>query len=127
MLVNQPPGAMQPSQCFRFRHLKAGTVLTLSLLLAACSSTPPAKHADAPPRARTIAVGEVTIVDEAGRFVLVDLAANLYLPPPGMALRAINAAGETTAHLKAAPERKRPFIAADIVDGHPAVGDLVVQ
>jgi hypothetical protein len=71
-------------------------------------------------------VGEIAVVNEAKGFVLVDLQFNLYVPAPGTALHTTNAAGET-AHLKAGPEQKRPFIAADIVDGDPAVGDQVVR
>ena len=71
-------------------------------------------------------VGEIAVVDEEKRFVLIDLDSNLYVPAPGAALRSTNAAG-ATAHLKASPEQKRPFIAADIVDGEPAVGDEVVR
>ncbi len=66
------------------------------------------------------------MVDEEKRFVLIDLQSNLYVPAPGTALHTINAAGET-AHLKASDEQKRPFIAADIVDGDPAVGDQVMK
>jgi hypothetical protein len=32
-----------------------------------------------------------------------------------------------TAKLKVTPERKRPFIAADVIEGQPAVGDEVMQ
>ncbi len=71
-------------------------------------------------------MGEVAVVDEGKRFVLIDLASNLYVPAPGAALRATNAKGET-ARLKASPEQKRPFVAADIIDGDPAVGDQVVR
>ena len=71
-------------------------------------------------------VGEVTVVDKMRRFVLIDLQSNLYVPAPGTALRATSATGQT-AHLKAAPEQKRPFVAADIVDGDPAVGDQVIR
>jgi hypothetical protein len=71
-------------------------------------------------------VGEIALVNEAKGFVLVDLQSNLYLPAPGSALRTTNASGKT-AHLKATPEQKRPFIAADIVDGEPEVGDQVVR
>ena len=56
------------------------------------------------------------MVNEAEHFVLIDLGSNLYVPAPGTTLRATDAAGET-AHLKASPEQKRPFIAADIIDG----------
>jgi hypothetical protein len=66
------------------------------------------------------------VVDEEKRFVLIDLDSNLYVPAPGTALRSTNAAG-AAAHLKASAEQKRPFIAADIVDGEPAVGDEVVR
>ena len=73
-----------------------------------------------------VAVGEIAVVDEEKRFVLIDLDSNLYVPPPGAALRSVSAAGKT-ARLKASPEQKRPFIAADIIDGEPAVGDQVVR
>ncbi len=66
------------------------------------------------------------MVDEEKRFVLIDLEANLYVPAPGTELFSRNAAG-VVAHLSASPEQKRPFIAADIVDGEPAVGDEVLR
>jgi len=71
-------------------------------------------------------VGEVAVVDEEKRFVLVDLGSNLSVPPPGSALWTKNAKGSTS-HLRASPEQKRPFIAADILDGAPAVGDEVLR
>jgi hypothetical protein len=71
-------------------------------------------------------VGEIAVVDDEKRFVLIDLGSNLYVPAPGAAMHSTNAAG-TTAHLKASPEQKRPFIAADIIDGEPTVGDEVVR
>jgi len=71
-------------------------------------------------------VGEIALVDEAQRFVLVDLDNHLYVPSPGTALQTTNASGEV-AHLKASPEQKRPFIAADIIDGDPVVGDQVIK
>jgi hypothetical protein len=109
-------------------RFQSGAALARCRLLGACSSSPPPPtQTGAPARPRSILVGEVAIVDEAGRFVLVDLASNLYVPAPGLALRTLDSAGKTTAHLRAAAERKRPFIAADIVDGSPAVGDLVLQ
>jgi hypothetical protein len=73
-----------------------------------------------------VVVGEIAVVDEEKHFVLIDLDSNLYVPPPGTPLRSTNAAGKT-AHFKASPEQKRPFIAADIIDGEPAVGDEVVR
>ena len=94
------------------------------LTLTACA---PRTRSNAPAAALgPRVVGEVTVVDEEKRFVLIDLESNLYVPAPGTALRTTNAQGETS-HLKASPEQKRPFVAADIVDGDPAVGDQVVR
>ena len=92
---------------------------------AGCA-TKPRPAAAAPATIPPFVVGEIAVVDEEKRFVLIDLGSNLYVPAPGAALRSTNAAG-ATAHLKASPEQKRPFIAADIVDGEPAVGDEVVR
>ena len=66
------------------------------------------------------------MVDKEKRFVLIDLQSNLYLPEPGVMLRTLRD-GTETAKLKVAPERKRPFIAADVITGEPAAGDQVVQ
>jgi hypothetical protein len=99
------------------------TIAWSIVALAGCSpGTRPKARATIGPRV----VGEVAVVDEEKRFVLIDLESNLYVPSPGTELRTTNAKGET-AHLKASPEQKRPFVAADIVDGEPAVGDRVVR
>ena len=102
--------------------------LTITGSILALSSCAPKKRPEAPAPAAIAprVVGEIAVVDEEKRFVLIDLESHLYVPAPGTALRAINAKGET-AHLKASPEQKRPFVAADIVDGDPAVGDEVVR
>ena len=97
-----------------------------SLFTFAGCATQPRAAAAAPRPARPSVVGEIAVVDEEKRFVLIDLGSNLYVPAPGAAMRSTNAAG-ATAHLKASPEQKRPFIAADIIDGEPAVGDEVVR
>jgi hypothetical protein len=101
--------------------------LTISCILASsgCAPTVAPKRAAAAVT-RPSVVGEIAVVDEEKRFVLIDLESNLYVPLPGTELRSKNAAGEI-AHLKASPEQKRPFIAADIVDGDPAVGDQVLR
>jgi hypothetical protein len=100
--------------------------IALSFFFIGCAAK--TRPAAATPGAVTapVVVGEIAVVDEEKRFVLIDLDSNLYVPPPGLALRSVNAAGKT-ARLKASPEQKRPFIAADIVDGEPAVGDQVVR
>ena len=109
-----------------FRCLTIVGAATSSLLpFTGCATKPrPAAAASLP--ARPSVVGEIAVVDEGKRFVLIDLDSNLHVPAPGAALRSINATG-AAAHLKASPEQKRPFIAADIVDGEPAVGDEVVR
>lgn len=95
------------------------------LVSSGCApSLPPPSTTTALTPARV--VGEIAIVDQEKHFVLVDLESNLYVPLPGTELQSRNAAGKV-AHLKASPEQKRPFIAADIVDGEPAVGDQVWQ
>jgi hypothetical protein len=99
------------------------------VFLGGCSSKPkPAATATtaASAQPQTIHVGEVAVVDERKRFVLIDLQSNLYVPEPGVTLRTMRDATET-AKLKVTPERKRPFIAADVIEGQPAVGDEVMQ
>jgi hypothetical protein len=71
-------------------------------------------------------VGEVAIVEAEKGFVLIDLRSNLYVPTPGVILRSASSSGET-AKLKASPEQNRPFIAADILEGTPQVGDQVFK
>jgi hypothetical protein len=78
------------------------------------------------PIVRTL-VGDIAIVDREKGFVLIDLGSNLYVPTPGLHLEATNAAGATTAQLEASPEQNRPFIAADIREGSPEVGDQVYR
>jgi hypothetical protein len=101
--------------------------LTISEIFvgSGCAPTPPPKAARAA-LTTSLGVGEIAIVDKEKHFVLVDLESNLYVPPPGTELQSRNGAGKI-AHLKASPEQKRPFIAADIVDGEPAVGDQVIR
>ena len=109
-----------------FRCLTIVGLASSSLLPFTGCAPRPRPAASAPASVRPSVVGEIAVVDEEKRFVLIDLDSNLYVPAPGAALRSINPMGET-AHLKASPEQKRPFIAADIVDGEPAVGDEVVR
>ncbi len=101
------------------------TIIGSAFGLGGCGAARPPRSAPAEV-VRPRIVGTVALVDEGKRFVLIDLESNLYVPSPGTALESRNAAGES-AHLKAAPEQKRPFIAADILDGEPAVGDQMVR
>ena len=127
MLVNLPDScAMRFASFSLLCRLTICVVAVSSLALDGCGSQLKKAAATAPPQRRPMIVGEIALVNEAKRFVLIDLQSNLYVPAPGTALHTTNASGET-AHLKAGPEQKRPFIAADIVDGEPAVGDQVVR
>jgi len=104
----------------------AGAATSSLFTSTGCAPQPPGTAAAAPRPASPSVVGEIAVVDEEKRFVLIDLGSNLYVPAPGATMHSTNAAGGT-AHLKASPEQKRPFIAADIIDGEPAVGDEVVR
>jgi hypothetical protein len=94
------------------------------LMLIGCAAT---DHRIGPSAlARPTVIGSVAVVDEEKRFVLIDLESNLYVPPPGAILRTANPRGET-GRLRTSPEEKRPFVAADIEQGNPAVGDQVLR
>jgi len=107
--------------------LGIAAAISSAVVHAGCAGRSKPAAAEASGRQRSIIVGEIALVDEKRRFVLVDLESNLHVPAPGKALRSISAMGGETAHLRASAEQKRPFIAADILDGDPAVGDVVVQ
>jgi hypothetical protein len=75
---------------------------------------------------RPVAVGTVTLVNEAGKFVLVDNGA-LPVPPVGGVLKSYaKGATEASGELVATDVRKRPFTIADIREGAPQKGDRVV-
>ena len=101
-----------------------GILATAGCATRAQSKPQPRAAAATAPKPRT--VGEIAIVDEEKHFVLIDLQSNLYVPAAGVELRALGANGAIS-RLKASPEQNRPFIAADIVEGEPAVGDEVVK
>jgi hypothetical protein len=103
-------------------------VVLLILPFAGCASHghnhPKMKGEAAAALAPEVRIGSLALVDEKKGFVLIDLGSNLYVPDPGTALRVVRD-GLVIAQLKASPEQKRPFIAADILEGNPEVGDLV--
>lgn len=109
-----------------FRWLGIAAAVGSALVHAGCAARPKPAAVDASGRQPSIVVGEIALVDKKRGFVLVDLESNLYVPAPGKALRSIGALSGETAHLRLSTEQKRPFIAADILDGDPAVGDVVV-
>jgi hypothetical protein len=117
---------MQPASTILIHRLAITSAIGCSLAFGSCRLNSNSERSAARAAEQPVAVGEIALVDEANRFVLIDLASSLYVPEPGVLLRAKNASRET-ARLKTAPERKRPFVAADIVDGEPKVGDQVVR
>ena len=131
MIVNQLPHAMRRAFfAVDFRLVRAVLGAGLFLFFSGCAgeasrAKPPSSPSPTPQKIRHI-VGAVAVVNEAEHFVLVDLGSSLYVPVPGEDLRATGPAGEV-AQLKASPEQKRPFIAAEIIDGTPKVGDEVTR
>lgn len=93
------------------------------LSLSGCAIHPKKKAQSVAIQPRLI--GSVSFVNEALNFVLIDVG-SLYSPLPGTALKSF-AGGTESAILAVSPERKRPFITADIVKGTPHSGDLVYQ
>ncbi len=135
MLVNQLPRAMRRARFYPAFRLTTALVGLSFFLCGGCggkarkaaavtgSASPiPSATPSVPHRI----VGEIAVVNAAEHFVLIDLGSNLYVPEPGTILRSRDAAG-ALANLKTSPEQKRPFIAADIVDGAPKVGDEVLR
>jgi hypothetical protein len=70
-------------------------------------------------------VGEIVLLNEEGRFVLVDLDTG-NAPEAGTALKVMRQ-GVEVGVLALGDVRRRPFIVADIVKGEPQKGDLVYR
>ena len=70
-------------------------------------------------------IGTITLVDDAGRFVLIDTGM-AGVPPLGTALKSFS--GESASGVVAVGNvNRRPFVVADIVQGVPKKGDGVFQ
>lgn len=92
------------------------------------SGTPPAaESAPAPalPRPQKRPIGTVHLVQPAAGFLLIQSSRTLAVAPEAE-LMTYDAGGRPTGKLKLSPERKSGFLAADIVEGHPQVGDRVL-
>jgi hypothetical protein len=81
------------------------------------------KAAAAAPVLHPVDVGTITLVDEAGKFVLVD-SGNSASPPVGGVLKGYTS-GVETSELVTTQVRKHPFSIADIRSGQPHQGDRV--
>ena len=69
------------------------------------------------------AVGEVAYVDDAEQFVLIRALTGIHLTPEAMLETRRD--GKRTALLRATPEKKNAFMAADLLEGTPQTGDGV--
>jgi hypothetical protein len=69
-------------------------------------------------------IGVVELVNPEQRFVLIRTHGKLSIAA-GQEITAMDAGGTTT-KLKVSPEKKQDFLIADIVDGNPRAGNLVV-
>ena len=99
--------------------LRATFILMLEFVLCSCAgrrSVDKREAAVAPFRM----VGDVSLVNEEMGFVLIDA---IQSPRPGTQLQAFSGSQQETALLKVSPERKPPFIIADILRGTPHAGD----
>ncbi len=98
-----------------------------SVLLGGCAThskkKKPQPDAAALPAPRR--VGTVALVNQELGYVLLDVG-TLYMPSAGTALKSFT--GETESGILAVdPEKRGPFIVADIVKGEPKVGDQVEE
>lgn len=71
------------------------------------------------------AMGEVTIVDRGGRFVWLRTPLSGGVSPETRLVIRSQVDGSVTAKLTTSPERKRLYVAADVTEGEPKVGDAV--
>ena len=69
------------------------------------------------------AVGEVAYVDDAEQFVLIRALTGIQLAPE--ATLETRRDGKRTSLLRATPEKKNAFLAADLLEGTPQTGDGV--
>lgn len=74
-------------------------------------------------------VGVVRVIGSGQRFVLVEVPSTTTTPLPGGQLLRCCPSPDgdlaMTATLRVSPERRRPYVVADIVSGEPHVGDSV--
>ena len=100
-------------------------ILLVATALGLCACAAPRKKAQGQGPLQPRLVGTVALVNQAAGFVLVDVG-SLYMPGAGATLKCYSG-GQETGVLKTTPERKIPFISADIVKGAPGQGDQVFE
>lgn len=100
------------------------------VLLASCSALKDdgpelVKGTENSPEGPTYLIGLVELVNPEQHFVLIRTEGAVKIPP-GDQIITIDATG-TQAKLKVTPERKQNFLTADITEGQPRVGNLVIH
>ncbi len=115
----------------RHRAIASAHVKTdVEITDAEIAAQPPPEEPPAPAAEEIRRIGVVRVIGAGGTFLLIeardsDVSADL---PKGTELRCRGSAatgGEQTALLRVSPERRAPFVVADIVSGSPQVGDGV--
>lgn len=101
----------------------------LALLCLGLSACATARHRvpEAPIKAPTPppqVIGRVSLVNTVQGFALIESSQT---PETGTELAARSSDGAQTAVLKVTPEKKNPFIIADIVKGKPQAGEAVTK
>ncbi len=96
--------------------------LAAAFLLGGCGFLPK-KKPNAPEATLPAWIGRVAMVDEGHRFALVDTGAPLQLAPGAKLLSFRDQ--RRTASLQATPESRPPYLAVDITEGMPSMGDQV--
>ena len=77
------------------------------------------------PPLQTSFCGKIRLVDKTAGFVLIERTSTTD-PAPGTDLQSFRG-GYTSATLRASPERRPPFVIADILTGEPLDGDPVFE
>ena len=98
-------------------------ILCIAWCLFACAGCATHRKKVMPPEHRE--VGTVVLVNDSGRFVLIDFGARGPVPD-GIALKTFSN-GQETGVLTLSAERKPPFAIADIASGNPQKGDIVME
>jgi hypothetical protein len=110
---------------FRVRILACA----LLSLLGACSALKKkdglVEGSENSPEGPTYLIGLVELVNPEQRFVLIRTEGAVKVPP-GDQIIAIDATGAQS-KLKVTPEKKQNFLTADILEGNPKVGNLIVH
>jgi hypothetical protein len=108
----------------RHSQRKAGTTAASGVAAASDPSIPTAT--------KEVRVGEIRVIGSGRRFVLIEISPRSDMPvlSPGVELRTRSPArdangGVQTGTLRVSPERRQPFLVADVIAGEPRVEDPV--